>query len=79
MAQLHTSLPILSTWDVNTFLNERYTKENHADWSAKIWQNRYFERVVRIDQLERTRRYLQDNPGIPDTLYTHMGWTKNHP
>jgi len=56
-----------------------YVKENHPDWSAKIWQGDYFERVVRIDQLERTRRYLRDNPDIPDKLYKHMGWTKNRP
>lgn len=56
-----------------------YLNKNQPNWSAKIWQDRYFERIVRINQLENTRRYIRENPDLPDKIYKHMGWKKNRP
>ena len=39
-------------------------------YPSRIWQNDYYERVVRTDELERRRQYIRNNPtkgkpGVP--------------
>jgi REP element-mobilizing transposase RayT len=55
-----------------------YVKENHPDQSAKIWQRRYFDRILRIGELETARLYIRANPDNETadwkSFYTHMGW-----
>ena len=55
----------------------RYMKQNHPDWSAKIWQKGYWERFVRIGELEATRRYIRENTDLSDEIYKTMAWTRN--
>ena len=31
-------------------------------YPCRIWQSRYYERVVRTDELEQTRQYIRNNP-----------------
>jgi len=31
-------------------------------YACRIWQEGYYERVVRVDELEQTRQYIRDNP-----------------
>jgi putative transposase len=31
-------------------------------YSCRIWQEGYYDRVVRVDELEQTRQYIRDNP-----------------
>ncbi len=31
-------------------------------YPCRIWQERYFERVIRSDELEQTRQYIRNNP-----------------
>jgi putative transposase len=40
----------------------KYVEKNHPDWSARIWQKGYYERIIRMGELERARRYIRDNP-----------------
>lgn len=40
----------------------RYVKEYHPTWSAMIWQKRYYDRILRVGELERTRLYIRENP-----------------
>ncbi len=49
----------------------RYIKEHYPLWSAKIWQKKYDERVLRIGEVDIYRRYLRENP---EKLYELMGW-----
>jgi putative transposase len=62
-----------------------YVKANHPDWSARIWQKKYYERMVRIGTLDHVRFYIRENPNQPqayttyvrwETLYERMGWEK---
>jgi putative transposase len=46
-----------------------YVERCHPDWSAKIWQRKYYERFVRINELDSTRRYIRENPTVPDHVY----------
>lgn len=32
------------------------------EYPCRIWQDNYYERVVRIDELDNTRRYILNNP-----------------
>lgn len=62
-----------------------YVKANHPDWSAKVWQKEYYERIVRIGDLDTVRSYIRENPNQPqdhptyvrwEKLYERMGWDK---
>lgn len=59
-----------------------YVKKNHPSWSAKIWQTGYFDRMMRVGDLEHARRYIRENPdeeGKPaswEAFYDYMGWAK---
>ena len=63
-----------------------YVNKNHPNWSAKIWQSGYFDKMMRIKDLERARLYIRENPdGMGQTtnwqaFYDYMGWAKpdNH-
>ena len=42
-------------------------------YPSRIWQDNYYERVVRTDELEQTRQYIRNNPtkgkpGVPGKL-----------
>ena len=39
-----------------------HIKANDMECSGRIWQRNYYERIVRIDELEQTRQYIRDNP-----------------
>ena len=60
-----------------------YVKKNHPNWSAKIWQEGYFDRIMSATgDLERARLYIRENPSKEGTstgweaFYEHMGWEK---
>jgi REP element-mobilizing transposase RayT len=59
-----------------------YVKKNHPDWSAKIWQQSYYDRLMRTGDLEKARRYISENPDQSNKLvgweafYEYMGWIK---
>jgi REP element-mobilizing transposase RayT len=54
-----------------------YVEKHHPTWSAKIWQDGYYERIVRLGALDRIRRYIRNNPDqLPDALYKQMKWVK---
>jgi len=63
-----------------------YVDKNHPNWSAKIWQEGYFDKLMRAGELERARLYIRENPdkaGPPanwHNFYEYMGWVKpnNH-
>jgi putative transposase len=58
----------------------RYVNKNHPTWSAKIWQKKYYERILRIEELERTRLYIRENPDHEGEgwqhLYDRMEWER---
>jgi putative transposase len=39
-----------------------HIKSNNLECSGRIWHRNYYERVVRIDELEQTRQYIRSNP-----------------
>jgi len=39
-----------------------YLKENNMNKEGRIWQRGYYDRIVRRDELEKTRRYIENNP-----------------
>ncbi len=39
-----------------------HIKTNDMECSGRIWQRNYHERVVRIAELEKKRRYVRNNP-----------------
>jgi putative transposase len=62
-----------------------YVKANHPTWSAKIWQKKFYERIIRPGELNRVRFYIRGNPDKAknqpiyvgwETLYERMGWEK---
>lgn len=63
-----------------------YVNKNHPNWSAKIWQTGYFDKMMRAGEIERARLYIRKNPdevgGSTDwhAFYDYMGWAKpdNH-
>ena len=50
-----------------------HIKRNEPDRSAKIWQAGYYERAVRIGELDRARKYIRENP---DQFFELMDWKK---
>ncbi len=40
----------------------RHIKSAGLERSGLIWQRNYYERVVRIEELEKTRQYIRNNP-----------------
>ncbi len=40
-----------------------HIKFNNLECSGRIWHRNYYERVVRIAELEQTRQYIRSNPG----------------
>jgi REP element-mobilizing transposase RayT len=53
-----------------------YVNTFHPNWSAQIWQAGYWERVIRVAELESTRQYVHENPFLDDEIYKEMHWTK---
>ena len=59
-----------------------HIKANHPNWSAKIWQGRYYDRIMRSGELERARLYIRENPDKQEqsigceAFYEHMVWKK---
>ena len=62
-----------------------YVKANCPERSAKIWQKKYYERMVRVDTLDQVRRSIRANPGQVgaqvsyvrwEKLYERMGWER---
>lgn len=53
-----------------------YVNSFHHNWSAQIWQKNYWERCIRIGEVDNTRRYIHDNPFLEDEIYEEMDWTK---
>jgi hypothetical protein len=39
-----------------------YIKSNNMECSGRVWQRNFHERVVRIAELGKKRRYIRDNP-----------------
>ena len=39
-----------------------HIKSNNLECSGRIWHRNYYERVVRIAELEQTRQYIRSNP-----------------
>jgi putative transposase len=50
-----------------TWLN--HIKSNNLECSGRIWHRNYYERVVRIAELEQTRQYIRENPTKPEQRY----------
>ena len=40
----------------------RHIKSAGLECSGLIWQRNYYERVIRIEELEKTRQYIRNNP-----------------
>ena len=63
-----------------------YVNKNHPTWSAKIWQEGYFDKMMRVGDLDRVRLYISSNPDKAEqpkgweAFYEYMGWEKpnNH-
>ncbi len=59
-----------------------YVKKNHPNWSARMWQKDYYDRIMRVGELERARLYIRENPDKEGEslgwqhLYEYMGWEK---
>jgi len=59
-----------------------YVKKNHPTWLAKIWQQGYYDRMMKVADLDNARRYISGNPNQTDkssgweAFYEYMGWTK---
>jgi hypothetical protein len=60
-----------------------YIKQNHPDYSAKIWQTGYFDKMMSVKgDLERSRLYIRNNPDQEgasvgwEAFYEYMGWAK---
>jgi putative transposase len=59
-----------------------YVKKNNPNWSAKIWQKKFYERIIRPGDLNHVRFYIRENPDKAqqyvgwDVLYKRMGWEK---
>ena len=39
-----------------------HIRDTHMECSGLIWQDGFYDRVVRMDELEQTRQYIYDNP-----------------
>ena len=39
-----------------------HIKTNNLQCSGRIWQRNYYERIVRMSELEKTRAYIRNNP-----------------
>ena len=40
----------------------RHIKSNNMECSGRIWQGNFYERIIRISELEKTRAYIRNNP-----------------
>ena len=40
----------------------RHIQSTHMECSGRIWQSNYYERVIRVSELEKTRAYIRNNP-----------------
>ncbi len=44
---------------------------NLLQYPGRIWQRNYYERVIRISELEQTRLYIRNNPTKRRNIETH--------
>lgn len=51
-----------------------YVEKHQPTRSAKIWQDGYHERILRVGEIDRYRRYIRENP---QRLYELMCWEKS--
>jgi len=47
----------------------KHIKSNKLECSGRIWHRNYYERIIRIPELEKTRAYIRNNPKQIQTSY----------